>query len=241
MANNRGRKVNKNQDKENPEMTASTDFDQAFDAADTTPAESVAEEATAEAAPELAEVDTPEALDDEETDAPAEPAATGTATPATATASTKTPRQTAPEGYVKPVEMAKVLTAHLAEKGATNKHGAIRLPSEGDAGNVIPPQQMYSMLKGNERTNVKNPIPTYAWLKDGGVVPTAEVNGRPTQMVYLLKADEVLKWWDEKDGRVAASKEAAAAKAAKKAAAPAAEAAPTENEAESTEPVVEAE
>jgi hypothetical protein len=112
-----------------------------------------------------------------------------------------TPRTKAPDGFVKPVEFAKILSAHL--------------------GKTVPPQVVYSYLKNNLGDTAKNPFPVHTVEGD--------------DYAWYIKAEEALAWWDAKNTRVSASKEARAAKAAAKAAKPAAEA-----EA-SAEPVVEAE
>jgi len=66
----------------------------------------------------------------------------------TAAKTASTPRTKAPEGYVKPVEFARLLSAHL--------------------GKTVPPQVVYSYVKNNQGENAKNPFPThevdgYAW------------------------------------------------------------------------------
>jgi hypothetical protein len=101
--------------------------------------------------------------------------------PATASKST-TPRTKAPEGYVKPVEFAKILSEHL------NK--------------PVAPQVVYSYIKNNAGESAKNPFPTHTG-SDG--------------YEWYIKPDEGLAWWDNKNTRVTASKEARAVKAAKKA------------------------
>jgi hypothetical protein len=135
------------------------------------------------------DVDLPE--DDETETVTAAPAADATkATPAKAT----TPRQKAPEGYIKPVEFAKVLTAHLQEADPAAK--------------VVPPQVVYSYIKNNQGEGARNPFPVH----------TVEGDDYPW---YIVPA-EGLAWWDAKIARVSNAKAEAAAKAAKKAAAPAA-------------------
>jgi hypothetical protein len=109
----------------------------------------------------------------------------------------KTPRQKAPEGFVKPVEFAKILSEHLDK--------------------VVPPQVVYSYIKNNAGDSARNPFPVH------------EVAG----YAWYIKPEEGLAWWDAKNTRVSASKEARALKAAKPAA-------PTA-EAKAEEPVVEAE
>jgi hypothetical protein len=79
------------------------------------------------------DVDTPSAED--ETEVVAEDA-----TGEKATKPTSTPRTKAPEGYVKPVEFAKILSEHL------NK--------------TVPPQVVYSYLKNNGKDS-KNPFPLH--------------------------------------------------------------------------------
>jgi len=85
------------------------------------------------------DVDVPDDTDD----APSETVAE--AKPAKATG---TPRTKAPEGFVKPVEFAKVLSAHL--------------------GKTVPPQVVYSYIKNNSGESARNPFPVheldgYAW------------------------------------------------------------------------------
>jgi hypothetical protein len=139
------------------------------------------------------DVDTPA---DETDELPADAPATADAkTPAKAT----TPRVKAPEGYVKPVEFAKILSEHLSK--------------------AVPPQVVYSYIKNNTGETARNPFPIHQ--VDGDGYP------------WYIVAEEGLAWWDAKNGRVSAAKEARAAKPAKAATAAAA---PAE-----TAPVVEAE
>jgi len=91
------------------------------------------------------DVDVP---DDESDEVPAE-GASGEAKAAPA----KAARPKAPEGYVKPVEFAKLLSDHLStpEKKVT-----------------VPPQVVYSYIKNNSGESAKNPFPVheldgYAW------------------------------------------------------------------------------
>lgn len=165
----------------------------------------------------LNEVDTPE---DDELDTVPEGAAGDTAAPAAGekkAAKEKTPaRPPVPEGYVTPVAFAKLLTEHLIKEG--------RL----EAGKTVPPQMVYSYMKNADPTKagVKNPWPRYS---EGG-------------RENLLKVDESLAWWDAKDARVKASKDAQAEKAAKKAAkGTAGDAAAAQTEEAPSGPVVEAE
>jgi hypothetical protein len=65
-------------------------------------------------------------------------------------------------------------------------------------GKEIPPQQVYSMIKNSSKNH---PFPTH------------EAGGRKN----LLKQDEALEWWTEKDKRVEERKANAAKKAADKA------------------------
>lgn len=105
-------------------------------------------------------------------------------------------RPAVPEGYIMPVAFARELTAHLAARGASNKHGKIDPET-----NPIPPQQVYSMMRTNGPDS-KNPFPVH------------EVDGFGSP---VLKLEEALAWWDAKDNRVATSKAVKAEKAAKKA------------------------
>jgi hypothetical protein len=125
----------------------------------------------------------------------------------------KTPaRPPVPEGYITPVEFAKVLTKHLKERNAVDTQG--RPFGDGEGEIVVKPQIVYSYLKNNGPES-KNPIPQYE-----------NMAGRKV----LLKTDEVLAWWDAKDERVAASKASAKEKAAKKSEKVKTEDAPTADE-----------
>jgi len=92
-------------------------------------------------------------------------------------------RPAVPDGYVSPVAAAKELSKHLTEKA--HAAGSIKDDEEIE----VRPQIVYSYIKNNGPTS-KNPIKTY------------EEGGR----VNLLKLDEFLAWWDEKDARVATRK-----------------------------------
>jgi hypothetical protein len=162
------------------------------------------------------EVDTPtEALDDEVD----EVAADASATDKPAKAAKEPKRKPTPDGYIMPVAFAKELTKHLEAKGASNKHGKIRVATEGDAGNPIPPQYIYSMINQANKPGAKIPLPVYT------------VDGQPN----LLKLEEALAWWDAKDERIKAREVAKVDKEAKKAAKS------TEAATEDAEPVEEAE
>ena len=205
-----------------------------------------ADEAAAVNDAPLAEVDTPEALDDEAEDTVApEAAGEGAKTEKAAEKTPKAPARPAPpEGYITPVQFAKVLTEHLEAKGASNKNGPITAKSATSPGNPIPPQYIYSMINQGNKPNAKNPVPTYVSAHDGTVYKTGEQpEGTPLARVNLMDSSEALAWWDAKDERVAASKAAKAeadakkaAKAAETPATPAAAAVETPSE-----PVVEAE
>jgi hypothetical protein len=76
------------------------------------------------------------------------PTDSATASDGTAAKTASTPRTKAPEGFVKPVEFARLLSAHL--------------------GKTVPPQVVYSYVKNNSGESAKNPFPThevdgYAW------------------------------------------------------------------------------
>jgi hypothetical protein len=108
------------------------------------------------------DVDVP--ASDELDEATSESEATPTASPA------KTVRPKAPEGYVKPVEFAKLLSEHL---------------STPEAPKVVPPQVVYSYIKNNQGDSAKNPFPThevdgYAWYikPEEGLNWWDEKNGR---------------------------------------------------------------
>lgn len=131
-------------------------------------------------------------------------------------ASKEPARPPVPEGYISPVAAAKKLGEHLTAKAREEDPDAPQIE--------VRPQVVYSYIKNSK--GGKNPIPTY------------EEGGRSN----LLKLDEFLAWWDEKDQRVAERKANAAAKEAKKA--EKAKAAPAATEAEESEPqgeLVEAE
>jgi len=93
------------------------------------------------------DVDVP--ADDEQDTVPDESGESGEAKPATA----KAARPKAPEGFVKPVEFAKLLSEHL---------------STPDKKVTVPPQVVYSYIKNNQGESAKNPFPIheldgYAW------------------------------------------------------------------------------
>jgi hypothetical protein len=133
------------------------------------------------------DVDTPS--DDETEDTTGAPA-DGAAKPAKAT------RPKAPEGFVKPVEFAKLLSDHLHSQG--------RLAAD----KSVAPQVVYSYIKNNSGEGARNPFPVHQ--VEGDTYP------------WYIVPQEGLDWWDAKNNRVTASKEQRAAKAAAKAAKPAA-------------------
>jgi hypothetical protein len=196
---------------------------------------------------ELDEVDTPEALDDEAEDTAA-PASEG-ATPATPAAPKAPARPAPPQGYITPVAFGKILTEHLAAKSYQNKNGYVGRTSDGATidlkVNPIPPQYIYSMINQGNKPNAKNPIPTYVSAHDGTVYKTGEQpEGVALARVNLMDATEALAWWDAKDARVAAGRQAKAEKAkaaAEKAAAAPATPAGTPAVETPSEPVQEAE
>jgi hypothetical protein len=111
-------------------------------------------------------------------------------------------RPPVPEGKVSPVKFAKILTEHLQANGKL------------EADKSVAPQVVYSYIKNNGPES-KNPF------------PAEKAEGRAA----VVDADAAIAWWDAKDARVAASKQAKlekdAAKAAK-ATEPKAEGAPAE-------------
>jgi hypothetical protein len=118
----------------------------------------------------------------------------GTATTPTdkpAKAKKESTRPPVPEGFISPVTFAKILTEHKRANGTL------------DGDKVIAPQVVYSYIKNNPADG-KYPFPA-----------RTDVPGR----ALVLKADEGLAWWDEKDARVKAQKTAKAEKDAKKLAA----------------------
>jgi hypothetical protein len=168
--------------------------------------------------PALDEVDTPEALDDEAEDV-AVPDGEG-AKPATEKVAKAPARVAPPEGYITPVAFAKVLTEHLSGKKYQNKNGFVGRAADGATVdlkvNPIPPQYIYSMINQGNKPNAKNPVPTYVSAHDGQVYKTGEQpEGVALARVNLMDATEALAWWDAKDERVAASRQAKAEKAAK--------------------------
>jgi hypothetical protein len=144
---------------------------------------------------EVPEVELTE-VDNDEVDVPSDTAGTeADQDPNKANKAPKAPaRPPVPEGYVSPVQFAKILTEHLEAKGYENSKGPVTKES-----NPIPPQMIYSYLK-NAGENSKNHWPRY------------EEGNRKN----LLKVEESLAWWDALTERVAASKANAATKAAKK-------------------------
>jgi len=114
----------------------------------------------------------------------------------------KTTRPAVPEGFIAPVEFAKVLTEHLKKNG--------QMP-EGKT--EVKPQEVYSYVKNNG-PNSKNPFPQYA---GDAINPETGQPYAPGRKV-VLKAEEGIAWWDAKVERVKATKQAAAEKASKKAA-----------------------
>lgn len=99
----------------------------------------------------------------------------------------KTAKNPVAAGYIAPVAMAKKLSQHLTEKArAAGQIGA-------DEEIEIAPQILYATLKNNGEGS-KNPIPQYT--------DPAITGG----LKSVVKEDEVLKWWDEKDARVASRK-----------------------------------
>jgi hypothetical protein len=120
------------------------------------------------------------------------------ATPAPA-ATPKVKRGTLPEGYITPVQFAKVLTKaelHTDKKGS----------------HEVPPQMVYSLINNSPK---ENPFPIQTVTDSNGL-----------ERKVLVEA-EGLAWWAAKNERTAARKANAAAKAAapKPAAKPKAEAA----------------
>lgn len=120
-----------------------------------------------------------------------------------------------PEGYVTPVQLAKVLT----EKGLhTDRSGAVV---------EVKPQMVYSYMKNAPK---EDPFPVET-IKDS--------LGHDRQ---ATKTDDAVAWWERKNARVAERKANATAKAEKKAARAEAKAEGTDGEAADAEPqAVEAE
>jgi hypothetical protein len=127
------------------------------------------------------------------------------------------------DGYVTPVDFAKILTDHLAARGASNKNGPISKE------NPVPPQMVYSYMKNNQ--GGKNPIPVHT--------DPSLTGGRNA----VLRVDEALAWWDAKDERIGTSKATKAEKEAarEKAKAEKAAAGGAEDITVATEPVGEIE
>jgi hypothetical protein len=164
------------------------------------------------------DVDTPD--EDDEADTVAEGTAEAPKDAKAPKAKKESTRTPVPEGFISPVQFAKVLTKHLQEQHATNTAG---VPISVES-NPVPPQVVYSYINNNKAG--KNPFPaTYGDTSKG-------------ERAVILKAEDGLKWWDELRDRVAKGKEEKANKEAKKEAKKATpEAVETEDNAE----VVEAE
>lgn len=102
----------------------------------------------------------------------------------TGAAKTKSTKQPVAEGYIAPVAVAKALSKHLTEKA----RAAGKIADDEEI--VIAPQIVYAALKNNGEKS-KNPIPQYT--------DPAVTGG----LKSVVKLDEFLAWWDEKDSRVA--------------------------------------
>jgi hypothetical protein len=137
------------------------------------------------------DVDAPEVTQNAEdtVDVPAE-----TAEKAKAEKKKESTRPPVPEGKVSPVAFAKILSEHLRKPHDT-------LGTRLEEGKSVAPQVVYSYIKNNGADS-KNPF------------PTEKAEGRAA----VVDAEAGLKWWDEKDLRVKASKDGKAQKAAEKAA-----------------------
>ena len=105
----------------------------------------------------------------------------------TGEAKPKSTRTKPAEGYIAPVEAAKVLSKHLTEKA----RAAGQIADDEEI--HIAPQVVYATLKNNSDKS-KHPIPQYTDLAITGGIKA------------VVKVDEFLKWWDEKDKRVAERK-----------------------------------
>jgi len=113
--------------------------------------------------------------------------------PKAAKAKKESTRPPVPEGFISPVQFAKLLGEHLTAKARETNPEAEAIE--------VRPQVVYSYIKNNDASS-KNPFPC-----------RTDVPGR----AIVLKADEGLAWWDEKNARVAKSKADRAAAAAAKA------------------------
>jgi hypothetical protein len=161
-------------------------------------------------------------MDAEDTVEDTAPAAPGTTKTEKAEKAEKKPaRPPVAEGYVSPVAFAKILTEHLAAKGAENKKGKI------GPDNPITSQMVYSYIKNNAGS--KNPFP----LEND----PAKTGGR----VGVVKPEDGLKWWDDLRARVLERQANAKAKADKAAAKAEADKAKAETPQAPEAPVVEAE
>lgn len=136
------------------------------------------------------DVDAPAASDAE--DAPAAPIEGAKADEKTAK-EPKNTRPPVPEGKVSPVQFAKNLTEHLRKEHPT-------LGVRKGENESVAPQVVYSYIKNNAAGS-KNPF------------PAVSAEGRAA----VVDNDAALAWWDEKDLRVKAGKDAKAAAAAAKA------------------------
>jgi hypothetical protein len=137
------------------------------------------------------DVDAPEA-EDVVAEATAPIAADGTK--AAEKAPKEPTRPPVPEGKVAPVAFAKILTDHLRKE---HPELGVRLGED----KVVAPQVVYSYIKNNGADS-KFPF------------PAEKAEGRAA----VVDADAALEWWDTKDLRVKASKDAKAQKDAAKAA-----------------------
>jgi hypothetical protein len=134
---------------------------------------------------------------DVDVDAPAPAAEDTVAVPVegetkTETKETKSTRPAVPEGKVSPVQFAKILSEHKTKQAREQDPNAAEV--------VVAPQVVYSYIKNNGPQS-KNPF------------PAEPAEGRAA----VVDAQAAIAWWDAKDARVAATKQAAAEKAAKKA------------------------
>jgi hypothetical protein len=123
-------------------------------------------------------------------------------------AKAKASRPAVPEGYIAPVEFAKVLTKHLQTE---HPELGVRLPSPSGK-TEMRPQEVYSYIKNNAAGS-KHPFPA---VSGDDINPETNQPYAPGRSL-ILKAAEGLEWWDTKDLRVKQGKAEKAEKAKAKA------------------------
>jgi hypothetical protein len=170
---------------------------------------------------EESEVETPEVTDDgTET-----PAAEGDSTEKAAKAAKEPARGDLDAGLVTPVQLARELSKPIDGNAENTDPSNFRYTSSKTGSHVVPPQMVYSYINN---AGEKNPYP--------GKTVTDSLGKERANVVTTA---EGLAWWDAKNARVAASKQAKAEKEAAKAAKAAKAASGESSTGESTEGAVE--